>query len=270
MGFDIVSALKMIIIGVVQGITEPIPVSSSGHVIIFSELLGVGEQGFTFAILTNTASLFAVLIIYRKDIINLISGFLGYTLKKNKEKKSEFNFSIFIIIASIPAGVLGLLLSDRVSDSVSVNVIAITLIITGIALILIKNLNGKKEDKDIKLKDSIIVGLGQAIALIPGISRSGSTVITAIACGLNRKTALKFSFMLYIPVSFGGLILGLSDFINNKPSSDMYLPYILCFVVTFITTYFSMKMFMGIMDKGKIHYFSYYCFLVSILILTFM
>lgn len=209
---DIMLIVKHIIIGLVQGFTEPIPVSSSGHVMIASEMLGLGEQGFTFAILTNTASLLAIMYIYREDIVRLISHFFLYLKTREKRYNADFRFALYIVIGSIPAGVLGVLLSDVIADNISMTTIALMLFVTGTALWLIRNMRGKKKDADLRAKDAIIVGLGQAVALTPGISRSGATIISAIAVGMKQDTALRFSFMLYIPVSLGGVVLGITDF----------------------------------------------------------
>lgn len=266
---DIFFILKMIVIGLVQGFTEPIPVSSSGHVMIASEILGLGEQGFTFAILTNTASLLAVLWIYREDIIRLLKNSIRYLQTKDPSYKSDFRFVLFIIIGTIPAGALGVILSDFIADSVSMTTIAIMLFVTGIALFLIRNMKGRKGEGDMTLKDAILVGLGQAVALTPGISRSGATIISAIACGIKQETALRFAFMLYIPVSLGGVVLGFSDFMNEPNKGELAIPYIAAFIATLFMTYFAMKWFMGIMKKGKLIYFTYYCFLVGTLLLIF-
>lgn len=259
----------MIIIGLVQGFTEPIPVSSSGHVMIASELLGLGEQGFTFAILTNTASLLAILFIYRQDIVRLISNSISYLKTKNHRYKSDFRFVCFIIIGTIPAGVLGILLNDYIAENVSMTTIAAMLFVTGIALWFIRNVKGTKGERDITIKDAFIVGLGQAVALTPGISRSGATIISVIAVGMKQDTALRFAFMLYIPVSLGGVILGFSDFLAEPNKADLAIPYLSAFIATVLMSYFAMKWFMGIMKNGKLVYFSYYCFIVGTLLLIF-
>ena len=266
---DLILIIKMIIIGLVQGFTEPIPVSSSGHVMIASEILGVGEQGFTFAILTNTASLLAILYIYRKDIVRLTVNSIKFLKTKNNTYKSDFLFVCFIVIATIPAGVLGVLLNDLIAENVSMTTIAIMLFITGIALWLIRNMKGVKEEADITVKDAFIVGLGQAVALTPGISRSGATIISAIFVGMKQDTALRFSFMMYIPVSLGGVILGFSDFLDEPNKAELAIPYLSAFIATLIMTYFAMKWFMGIMKNGKLGYFTYYCFIVGVLLLIF-
>lgn len=267
--FDLLLTIKMIIIGLVQGFTEPIPVSSSGHVMIASEILGLGEQGFTFAILTNTASLLAILFIYRQDIIRLATNSIKFIKTKDTQYKSDFRFVLFIVIGSIPAGLLGVLLSDFIAESVSMTTIAIMLFVTGIALWIIRNMKGTKGEQDLTTKDAFLVGLGQAVALTPGISRSGATIISAIAVGMKQDTALKFSFMLYIPVSLGGLVLGFTDFLNEPNKLDLAIPYSVAFIATLFMTYFAMRWFMGIMKNGKLQYFTYYCFIVGILLLIF-
>jgi len=266
---DMMLIVKHIIIGLVQGFTEPIPVSSSGHVMIASEMLGLGEQGFTFAILTNTASLLAIMYIYRKDIVRLISHFFLYLKTREKRYNADFRFALYIVIGSIPAGVLGVLLSDVIADNVSMTTIALMLFVTGTALWLIRNMRGKKNDADLRAKDAIIVGLGQAVALTPGISRSGATIISSIAVGMKQDTALRFSFMLYIPVSLGGVILGITDFLDEPNKDALALPYAATFLATLIMTYFAMRWFMGIMKSGKLSYFTYYCFIVGTLLLLF-
>ncbi|MEH7237962.1 undecaprenyl-diphosphate phosphatase [Bacillus sp. JJ1562] len=266
---EFIYIVKMIIIGIVQGFTEPIPVSSSGHVMIASEILGLGEQGFTFAILTNTASLLAIVYIYRQDIARLIINTFYYLKTREQRYKSDFLFACYIVIGTIPAAVLGILLSDYIAENVSMTTIALMLFVTGIALWLIRNIKGYKDDRNLTYKDAFIVGLGQAVALTPGISRSGATIISAVAVGMKQDTALRFSFMLYIPVSLGGVILGFSDFMNEPNKADLAVPYLTAFIATLFMTYFAMRWFMGIMKNGKLVYFTYYCFIVGVLLLIF-
>jgi len=188
---------------------------------------------------------------------------------KDFRYKSDFRFVFFIVIGTIPAGVLGILLSDFIAENVSMTTIALMLFVTGIALWLIRNMKGYKGESDLTMKDALIVGLGQAVALTPGISRSGATIISAVAVGMKPDTALRFSFMLYIPVSLGGVILGLSDFLNEPNKADLAIPYLAAFIATLLMTYIALKWFMGIMKSGKLSYFTYYCFLVGALLLIF-
>ncbi|MEJ8307389.1 undecaprenyl-diphosphate phosphatase [Saccharibacillus sacchari] len=263
--------LKYLILGIVQGATEPIPVSSSGHLIIAQRLLGIDQAGLTFEILTNTASLIAIMFIYRHDIGRLIVGTWQYIRTREAKYKSDFMFAMYVVIGTIPAVIVGLLFKDWIEDTFSsIKTVGVALLVTGLALWLIRNMRGRKQDGDLKARDALLVGLAQAVALIPGVSRSGSTVITSIATGMKQDTALRFSFMLYIPVSLGAIVMGLPDIISTSEAPGMLLPYVLAFVATLIVTYFAMKWFMGIMAKGNLKYFAYYCFIVGILLLIFL
>jgi len=266
-----IELLKYFVLGLVQGFTEPIPVSSSGHLIIAQRLMGMEQRGLTFEILTNTASLIAIVYIYRQDIWRLIKGFVQYIRTRDTQYKSDFLFAFFIIVGTIPAGIIGVLFKDQIEAVFAdIRTVAVALLVTGVALWLIRNLRGRKLEGDLSFKDALIVGLAQAVALIPGISRSGSTVIASIAVGMKQDTALRFAFMLYIPVSLGGLILGVSDFANDPELGSLAIPYLIAFLTTLIVTYYSMRWFMGIMARGSLKYFSYYCFVAGILLFMFL
>ncbi|WP_138754612.1 undecaprenyl-diphosphate phosphatase [Paenibacillus sinopodophylli] len=268
---DIIIWLKYVLLGIVQGATEPIPVSSSGHLIVAQWLLGVEQKGLAFEILTNTASLIAISFIYRKDIWRLLISSIRYIQTRDKNYKSDFLFVVYVGVGTIPAVVVGLLFKDQIESYFSsVRTVAFSLLLTGLALWFIRNLRGRKRDGDLSFKDALLVGLAQAIALVPGISRSGSTVIAAIGVGMKQETALRFSFMLYIPISLGGLVMGIKDLSASSDLSTLAIPYILAFLTTLIVTYIAMKWFMNIMAKGSLIYFAYYCFAAGILLLLFL
>ncbi|MFZ3577902.1 undecaprenyl-diphosphate phosphatase [Virgibacillus sp. DJP39] len=257
--------IKHLFLGLIQGFTEPIPISSSGHLVILQELFGIEIEGLSFEILVNFGSLIAVLIIYWKDILRLTKNSLSYVITKKSDEKDDFEFVLYLIIATIPTGVLGLLFEDYISKELStVSVVGITLLITGAALWIIRNLRGRKNDGDLKVKDAIIVGLAQSVALIPGISRSGATIVAAMLVGMKIETALRFSFLLYIPVSLGITIMSIGDI------TLFSIPYILAFAASILATYFSLKWFMNIMARGNLKYFAFYCFIVGILVIIFL
>ncbi|MCM3573171.1 MULTISPECIES: undecaprenyl-diphosphate phosphatase [Mesobacillus] len=262
--------IKYIFLGLFQGITEPIPVSSSGHLEIAEHFFKLKIEGLSFALLMNTASLFAVLLIYRADIIRLIVNGIAYLKSKDPEAKSDFMFIIYLIIGTIPAGVIGVLFGDFIEKELShIKTVGVTLIVTGLALWLIRNMRGRKNDGDLSFKDAIIVGLAQAVALIPGISRSGATIVAAMSLGMKQETALRYSFLLYIPVSFGGMILGFSDLLLDERLGELAVPYIFAFIASLVASYFSLKWFMNIMARGNLKYFAIYCFIVGPLVLFF-
>lgn len=257
-------------LGLLQGLTEPIPISSSGHLVLAQEFLGLKIEGLSFEVLMNFASLLAVLLIYKKELVALTSGSWQYIRHRKSENRAEFRFVVYLLIATIPAAVIGLIFNDFISNSLKgVQVVGVTLIITGIALWLIRNMQGSKQDKDLTLKDSIIVGLAQAIALIPGISRSGATIVAAMSLGMKQQTALKFSFFLYIPISLGSMLLEGSQILRDPELFRLALPYSAAFLLSLVASYFSLKWFMGIMARGRLKYFSIYCFVVGGLVVTY-
>lgn len=263
---ELIILLKYLLLGVFQGITEPIPVSSSGHLILLQELIGVELGGLTFELIVNFASLIAVLIIYRDSISKLFLGATNYLISRQKKDQEDFRFVMYLIIGTVPAVIIGLLLGDQIAEHLTgVKVIGATLLVTGTALWLIRNLRGRKRDSDLSIKDAVIVGLAQAVALIPGISRSGATIVAAMALGMKQETALKFSFLLYIPVSVGGIVLAISDVLKMPNINDLLIPYLIAFIGSLVASYFSLRWFMGIMARGNLVYFSVYCFVVGTL-----
>ncbi|MFS0724528.1 undecaprenyl-diphosphate phosphatase [Paenibacillus sp. 1P07SE] len=258
-------------LGLLQGLTEPIPISSSGHLIIAQALLGLEIHGLSFEVLVNFASLLAVLLIYRKDLIRLASGSLSYIRHRDEASRADFRFVVYLIIATIPAGLAGVFLNDVFSSLKGLLTVGVTLLVTGLALWLIRNMRGHKKDAQLKIKDALIIGLAQAVALIPGISRSGATIVAAMGVGLNRTTALRFSFLMYIPVSVGGMVLEGRDMIRDPQLASLAVPYTLAFICALIASYFSLQWFMGIMERGNLKYFSWYAFAVgAIIVLSYL
>ncbi|MFC4077810.1 undecaprenyl-diphosphate phosphatase [Salinithrix halophila] len=265
--------LKFLVLGLIQGVTEPIPVSSSGHLLLAYHYFGLGvdgQKGLGFAVLVNFASLLSVLVIYRKDLVRLVLNTLSYVKDRDPDNKTDFRFVCYLILGTIPAGVLGVLCNDAIEENLtSVKVIGITLLVTGIALYIIRNLRGRKKDGDLSVKDALLIGLGQAVALIPGISRSGATIVAGMLLGMRQETALRFSFLLYIPVSLGGMILEGEGILQVMSSPDLFLPYLVAFLSAFVSSYFALKWFMNVMRHGNLIIFAVYCFIVGPLILIF-
>ncbi|MGD7010369.1 undecaprenyl-diphosphate phosphatase [Metabacillus sp. 84] len=268
MEFDLIILLKYLFLGALQGITEPIPISSSGHLVLAQHFMGIGTDNLSFELLVNAGSLIAVLLIYKEDILRLAKNGISFAFTRQEEHKKDFRFIMYLILATIPAGVIGVLLADKISVK-NVYVTGATLIITGIALFLIRNLRGRKRDGDIGIKDALIVGFAQAVALVPGISRSGATIVAAMGIGMRPATALRFSFLMFIPVSVGGTLLSLTDLINDENLGELLLPYMAAFFISIVTSYISLKWFMNIMAKGNLIYFSIYCFIVGTAVLIF-
>lgn len=265
--------IEYIILGIIQGFTEPIPVSSSGHIMIINNLLKTNINIELLLIITNLGSLIAIVYLYRKRIEVLIKDFINYRKTKEKESYQNYKYSLYIIIATIPAGIIGLIVSKlNLFDFLDNNIkfVGITLLITALFLYLIRNKKGNKENKDITIKDSFIIGLFQVIALVPGISRSGSTIVGGLSQNLKRETAFDFSFLLYIPISIATSILGIKDIVSSNINIKTLILYILSMFISGIVTYLSTIWFKNIVKKGKLIYFVIYCFLVGISIILFL
>lgn len=261
--------IRYIIFGILQGFTEPLPISSSGHLLILRELINNDVfNDLNFEIVLNFGSLIAILFIYWKDIKDLFVGFIKYIKTKGKEHKAEFKYVMLLVIATIPAGIAGLLFKDQIETALkSIKVVGICLLVTALMLLIIKDLKGKKEEKSITVFDAIIIGLFQMVALIPGISRSGTTLTGGMLMGLKRESALKFSFLLYIPVSIASFAIGVTD-INNV--SEVWFNYLIGMIAAGIMTYFATKWFINLMKNGKLIYFVIYCSIAGALVLVFM
>lgn len=263
--------LIYIFLGIVQGLTEPLPISSSGHVFILKKLLGITTTDLNFEIIVNFGSLLAILVIYKDDLIKLIKNFFKYFKVKNEETKKDFKYCMLIVLGSIPVGIMGLLFKDSIESKLNnMSIIGIAFLVTSLFLLLVSNIKGKRNESDMNVMDSLIVGTSQVIALIPGISRSGSTLIGGLFRKLDRETALRYSFMLYIPVSVGTTILGLKDLLEMNNIHDLVLPYGLGFIASMVVSYFTLRWFIKVVKKGNLKYFSLYTLLLGLLILIFM
>lgn len=272
MKLTIIELIKYIFLGALQGFTEPIPVSSSGHIFILKQILDTGIlSDLNFEIIVNFGSLIAIIIVYWKDIKEIVVDFFKYLFKKEKTLYNEYKYAWLIMLGVIPIGIAGFLFKDTIENVLNnINVVGISFLVTAVFLFLVRNMKGKKQDKDITWKDALTIGIVQVIAVIPGISRSGSTLIAGMYRNLNRKAALKYSFMLYIPISIGTTILGVKDILEQSNFNEIILPYIIGFFVAMIVTYFTMKWFIDVVRKGKLIYFSIYCLILGILVLIFL
>lgn len=270
----LLNLIKYVFLGIIQGFTEPIPVSSSGHLLIFQKLIGISDINYEIlSIITNFGSLIAIIIIFWKDIKELFIGFFGYLSKKEKKYYNDYKYAWLVVVGTIPAGIMGLIVTKLgIFDFLEENtkVVGITLLITALFLFLIRNIKGSKDDSEITFKNAFIIGLFQVIALIPGISRSGSTIVGGMNQNLKRDAAFKFSFILYIPISLATMILGIKDLIELNYNFETLICYFASFLASLIVTYFSAKWFKDIIKKGKLIYFVYYCLIVGTLIILFI
>jgi len=269
---DILELMKYLILGAVQGITEVLPISSSGHVELLEMILKLKEeQGLLFLILLNTGSLFVFLFIYRKVLAALIRSSFLFIFKPStrEEHKSAFVYALKIVIASIPAAIVGFLFEDTIEMLMKQYggiMSGIGLMVTATVLLLVSQKRLHAGSTEISYKDAIFVGLAQSVALLPGVSRSGSTTGTALARGTGVDSALKFSFLLYIPISLGTLMIELYKALKNGisvPDNAYYIYYFGAFFMAIIFTAIAFRVVFPAFKSGKLKYFSVYCFMVG-------
>ncbi len=259
------NSLIYILLGIIQGFTEPLPISSSGHVAIFSQLFGVTNEGIAFEAFINFGSTIAIIIYFWDDIERLFFGGIKYVKSGLKENTDESNYLWKIFWATIPmviATIIMVILDINLGDDV--RTVGFALFVTSMALFFVSNKEGDTSIKSMTFKVAILIGVGQAIALLPGISRSGMTMVFALALGLNRKDAFDFSFMMFIPASIGGLLYSLFEIATG---GDFSLLYIVSAVFAFIFTVFGLKLTRKFVMASKLHYFAIYCLIVSLSII---
>ena len=265
---DILSAL---IFGIIQGATEFLPVSSSAHLALVHIFTGmIGPDGYPgFDVLLHLGTLFAVFAAYGKTLSGVFKGLFTapYKLIKNKFRTSALDdgerMAVFTVIATLPVVISALCGADKLSDAVSGSplTIGILLLING-ALLIVADLHkqGRTAEYEITPKHGILVGLFQAAAVVPGISRSGATVTGGILCGIRRETAVKLSFVISVPAIIGACILKIPDLAAVPAGPGSAPVYITGCAAAAMTGSAAIKLLKYLSDRSKLRYFSFYCF----------
>ncbi|HHZ18657.1 MAG TPA: undecaprenyl-diphosphate phosphatase [Acholeplasmataceae bacterium] len=271
---DIIEFLKYLALGLIQGLTEPLPVSSSGHMVILNSVFGkilADSDMNNFQIITNFASLFAIIFYYRSLIGEIVTGSWRYLFKKDKERKKDFRFLLYVIIATIPAGVAGIVIKLLDLDVYYTNIVCvgICLFITGSLLLYTHSIAPQADREEITLKDSLLMGGAQVIGLLPGISRSGVTTAFGVTNKVKLDKAFRFSFMMYIPASVGAAAIGVYDLAKHGSGGSIFIPgYIGAFIISLVATYFALWLFFKLIKNRNLKYFGYYCLAVSIIVMA--
>jgi len=255
-----VSFIEAAFLGIIQGLTEWLPISSSGHLVIVQQLLHIKISLF-FDVMLHFGTLLAVIVFMRKDILEILKSLLKLDFTSQSGK-----LLLFVIIGSIPITFFGFFFHEIIEAMFSnLYVVGLSLLITGAILYLTKNTRGKKK---LRLKDSILVGIVQAFALIPGISRSGSTISTGLLRDIDKKLAFKFSFLLAVPAVIGANLLELTNVIVGNIQINL-LQAIVSTLISFIAGYISLKFLYNLLQKGKFYLFCYYCWMLGTLLLLY-
>ncbi len=249
------SILESIILGVIQGLTEFLPISSSGHLVLFQRLLGVEEGVLTFDVLVHLGTLVAVIGVFRNDIISII-------------KRPWQKLTFLLLVATIPTGIIGLTFKDffeRLFESGST--LGIEFILTGLIIWFADKVKDRgKQMDDISYFDAVIVGTMQGIAILPAISRSGLTIAGSLFRGIDRETAARFSFLVSIPAIAGATILDLKD-LHALPAG-MGLPFLIGPLVAAVSGYWAIKFMIRVLQKGSMRGFAYYVWGLSIVVIA--
>lgn len=253
--------LRAIILGVIQGLTEFLPVSSSGHLELGKYFLGddaIAEESLLMTVVLHFGTALATVYVFRKDIINIINKFF----QKGNDEERQFVWKI--IFSMIPAVAVGLLLEKQMEALFDKNVILVCamLIVTGLLLFWADT--AKTADKDVSFSDAVKIGIAQAIAILPGISRSGATISASVLLGVDRTKAARFSFLMVIPLIFGKMAKDvLSGDLSASSTSSAEL--LSGFLAAFIVGVFACTWMIKIVQKAQLKFFAYYCLAVGII-----
>lgn len=283
---------KAVILGIIQGAAEFLPVSSSGHLVIVKEILGVdlGNGGIFFDVMLHLGTLLAIFIAFWKDIKHLIvEGVhilldifynIGVLVRKAARRECAYRrvvrssyrkLVVLIIVSTIPTGIIGILMSDIISLANGMILVpGICLLITAMFLLIADfSDDGEKRPKEVTYRDATVVGLVQGLATMPGVSRSGTTITACLLCGFEKKFAVKYSFIMSIPAVMGAALLEVKDLGELKFSQQDIISCIIATVVAAVVGYLSICFMMSLVRGKKYRYFAIYCALMGIVAISY-
>ena len=254
------SLLEAIILGIIQGLTEFLPVSSSGHIELVKALFGqdLGEEDMLMTVTLHGATALSTLVVFKKEVAEIFRGLFKFSLNE------ETLFSLKIILSMIPATVIGLTMEDWIESTFFGNLLLVgsMLLVTG--LLLFAADRAKDTTRNVNFSSAFIIGIAQAIAILPGISRSGATISASVLLGIDRSRAARFSFLMVVPLILGKMAKDIFDgaFLETSVSG---VALAAGFVASFITGLLACTWMIALVKKAKLSWFSYYCFVVGII-----
>lgn len=257
--------IEAVILGIIQGLTEFLPVSSSGHLELAKFFLNsddVAKQSMLMTVMLHGATALSTIIVFRREVIDILKGLFQF--KWNEQTI----FSLKIIISMIPAALVGILFEDSLETFFDKKIILVgmMLIITGLLLFLADR--AKDTSKNVSFVNALIIGLSQAVAILPGISRSGATISTSVLLGIDREKAAKFSFLMVVPLIFGKMA---KDILSGEItySSEVLIPLTAGFFAAFFTGLLACTWMIQLVKNSKLSYFAFYCFVLAIIAILF-
>ena len=253
--------LEAIVLGIIQGLTEFLPVSSSGHLELAKAILGdssIAEDSLGFTVVLHFATALSTLVVFRKEVIEIFKGLFQF------KWNTEFKFSLKIVISMLPAVIIGLLFEKELESFFEGKILLVGCMLLITAVLLLLTDKAKNTKKEVSFLNAVLIGVSQAIAVLPGISRSGATISTSVLLGVDRTRAAKFSFLMVVPLIFGKIGKDLLNRDLNLQSSEI-LPILAGFIAAFLTGLLACKWMISIVKKSKLSYFSIYCAIVGII-----
>lgn len=258
------SWFEALILGIVQGLTEFLPVSSSGHLEIGQVLLGSsGEENLTFAIIVHAATVLSTLVILWYEVVRLFKGTFS-TWKWNAEK----DYVAKILVSMIPVFIVGMFFKDKVESLFGngLRLVGVCLLITAFLLALSEWLQKRRQNSghEVTYKDALIIGVAQACAVLPGLSRSGTTIATGLLCGVKKESVAQFSFLMVLIPIMGEALLDMIKLFKGTMESDLaLLPAVVGFVAAFVTGCFACRFMIEIVRRQRLVWFALYCAIVG-------
>lgn len=256
------SFLESLILGIIQGLTEFLPVSSSGHLELGKALFGsdtLPEESLLFTVVVHAATALSTVVVFRKDILAIITD----SLKGDQE---TLRFIAFIVLSMVPAAIIGLAFQDEIEQLFTSNILLVgsMLLITGLLLFVADK--AQNTNKSVGFGSALLIGISQAIAILPGISRSGATISTAVLLKIDREKAARFSFLMVVPLILGKMTLDMKELAEGGITlgNGSALGLVVGFIAAFITGWWACRWMISLVKQARLRYFGYYCLIVGI------
>ncbi len=255
--------IEALILGIIQGLTEFLPVSSSGHLELGKAIMGVeATDSLVFTVVVHGATVLSTIVVFRKEIWELIQGFFRFQMNE------ETHYIFKIAVSMIPVGIVGVFFKDYVESLFTGNILLVGSMLIFTAVLLAFTYYAKPRDKKITYKDAFIIGIAQAIAVIPGISRSGSTISTGLLLGNNKEQTARFSFLMVLIPIIGANIKDVMDGSMSDTSGIGTLPLLIGFFAAFISGLLACTWMINIVKRGKLIYFAVYCLIIGLIAIS--
>ncbi len=259
---DVIDA---IILGIIQGLTEFLPVSSSGHLELGKAILGdnsVPEESLLFTVVLHFATALSTIVVFRKDILEIVKGILKF------QWDEDMQFLAKIVVSMIPAVVVGLFFEEQLEALFGGNILLVGCMLIVTALLLFLADKAKDTNKKVSFSNAFVIGISQAIAMLPGISRSGATISTSVLLGNDKTKAARFSFLMVVPLIFGKIA---KDILSGDISTDSqnFTALSIGFVAAFVAGLFACTWMISLVKKSKLSYFAIYCVIVGVIAIIF-